>query len=224
MKNLKRTRTFMLAFLLLAGLLLVACGQQEQPSGSAGSKDSLITEAVREYLIAQGAPADDIVDLESVDDSSNCPVPAAGIAAFANSAYGYCLIYPDIYTVHQPHPNETVLVIGDPVNQSDPRVSIVIESANGRTVSQVVEGLLATFDTAVFNIESSDTTIGGEQAIMLDNMPGQDISRQLFVVHDDMLYHMMFTPFDASLTESYAQAQNLFGMVTGSFAFQTPLF
>lgn len=288
MKTLKRFRTYLFSFLLLAGLLLVACSLEEQLSESAGSEESLITKAVREYLIAQGAPADDIdvqieeidggfarvhiisndpvflgsftgflqqvegdwttlligsgfnpeqvqslgipeqilpegwilpVDLEPIDDSSNCPTPAAGIAAFASATHGYCLIYPESYVVEQPNPYETVLVIESLMNHTDPRVSITVEAANGRTAAQVVDGLLATLDTAVFDIERSETVIGGEEAIMLDNVPGQDINRQLFVVHEDILYHMMFTPFDASST----QAENLFGMVTGSLVFQTPL-
>lgn len=292
MNYLKHIKTFLLTFVVLCGLLLAACSPGSEPAGLAESQDSLITEAVREYLIAQGAPADDIVvqieeidggfarvqiisndpaflggftgflqqvegdwtpllvgsgfspeqvrslgipeqilpegwilpvDLEPIDDSSNCPTPAAGVAAFANATPGYCLIYPESYVVEQPNPNETVLVIDSLMNHTDPRVSITVETANGRTAAQVVDGLLATFDTAVFEIERSETVIGSQAAIMLDNMPGQDINRQLFVVHDDILYHMMFTPFDASLGEPYAQAEELFGMVTGSFIFETSL-
>lgn len=292
MKYLKHIKIFVPTFLVLFGLLLAACSPGNGPAGVAESQDSLITEAVREYLIAQGAPANDIdvqieeieggfarvqiissdpaflggftgflqqvegdwtplfvgsgfnteqvqslgipeqilpegwvlpVDLEPVDDSSNCPTPAAGIAAFANAAHGYCLIYPESYVVEQPNPNETVLVVGSLMNHTDPRVSITVEAANGRSVDQVVDGLLATFDTAAFEIERSDTAIGGEEAIMLDHMPGQDVNRQLFVVHEDVLYHMMFTPFDASLGETFAQAEELFGMVTGSFVFETSL-
>lgn len=162
-----------------------------------------------------------ITDVDTAAET-DCPPPTDANVAFVNAAHGYCLLYPDGYVVEQPNPSETVLVVGSLMNHTDPRVSISVEPASGRSASQAADGLLEGLDMAAFNIERTATAIGGEEAVLLDGIPGQDLNRQLVVVHNGMLYHLFFSPFDPSLGETHARMEELFELVTDSLVFQTP--
>jgi hypothetical protein len=155
------------------------------------------------------------------EQAAGCPSAEDGAAAYANDDHGYCLLYPANYIVEQPNADETVFVIDSIMNHTDPRASITVVPANGRTAAQAADEMLEGLDMDAFNIERAETSLGGEAAIMLDSMPGQDINRQLFAVHGGMLFHLYFTPFDTSLGENYARAENLYNRVTASFVFQS---
>jgi len=50
-------------------------------------------------------------------------------------------------------------------------------------------------------------------------MPGQEISRQVIVVHDSRLFVLTFTPADAGAGEVYTQMESLYTTVIDSFRF-----
>ena len=51
------------------------------------------------------------------------------------------------------------------------------------------------------------------------SLPGQDFNRQLFMVHDDLLYHMMFVPDDPQAGASYRQMEDAYAMIVNTFHF-----
>ena len=57
------------------------------------------------------------------------------------------------------------------------RLSIEVRDAAGRTAEQAVEERLA--EVAGYRVARSTTTVGGTEAIVLDPMPGQELSRQV---------------------------------------------
>ena len=50
-------------------------------------------------------------------------------------------------------------------------------------------------------------------------LPGQDFNRQLFMVHNDLLYHIWFFPDDPQQRVSYTQMENVYAMITNTFDF-----
>ncbi len=153
-------------------------------------------------------------------EEAACPEASAGKLAYSNEEHGYCLLYPEAYTVVQINPDAIDLVIDSIMNHMDPRVSISVEEANGRTADDLVNEYLEGLNPADFGIEQSTIELGGQEATLLDHMPGQDLNRQLFLLHDGRLYHLFFTPLDPEDSDRQARFDELYDTVTKSFVFQ----
>ena len=95
---------------------------------------------------------------------------------------------------------------------------ISVEPADGRTIEQVVEAVKAELPDFEF---PPDTALGIEdtQALVVSGLPGQDSTRQLFMVRDEMLYHITFTPDDPQLGKTYRQMEDLYAMIINTFHF-----
>jgi len=153
----------------------------------------------------------------AADALALCPEVSPGSQRLLNLKHGYCLTYPEEYKVEKPNPNETILLIGGLLDVEDPRVHIVVEDATGRTPESVVAKLQA--QNQDFELVQSETTVGGEPAIVLDRLPGQEINRRVFFTHEGKLYSLMFMPADASLGELFARMETLYKAVLDSLTF-----
>jgi hypothetical protein len=107
------------------------------------------------------------------------------------------------------------------LNVEQPRASIEVRDAAGSSAAQEAEKLVADAEVAVpgFQPKRRTVTTGGEPAVVLDGMPGQDINRQVVMVHDGRLYHLTFAPLDDTNAERSARLEELYTTVMGSFAF-----
>jgi hypothetical protein len=156
---------------------------------------------------------------ETPGDSESCPEPGADTLSWTDETLGYCLLYPASHTVVEPEGGNTEIVVGDVMNHTDPRVSIMAEDLAGRPLAQVIDDFLAGYEG--FELSRSDATIGGQEAVLLDGIPGQDFYRVLFVAHGDTLYKLQFAPYDPNL-DSIDQAEELYALATDSFHFTEP--
>lgn len=156
----------------------------------------------------------------AVNESELCPEPAPETALLKNDQLGYCLLHPERYIVESSD-NLDVLVIDSSMNHVDPRVHISVEEAGGRTAEEAADEATSGFP-AEMGVERSSVTLGGEEAVVLDNYPGQEISRLVFVVHGDRLYQLTVTHMSPDLGETYTQAENLYTVVINSFRFLPP--
>lgn len=152
----------------------------------------------------------------ATDETAACPEPAPETELLENEQLGYCLLYPDNYMVES-HDNGDTLVIDSVMNHVDPRFNVAVEDAGGRTAADAAGEMSAGLPEDMAT--PSTLTLDGEEAVVLDNYPGQEISRFVFVVHEDRLYRLMVTHTAAELGETYTQAQNLYTVVTNSFRF-----
>jgi hypothetical protein len=153
----------------------------------------------------------------------SCPEPMEGTQLLMNEGHGYCLLHPTEYNVVYP-PMESCLA--NRVNSMEcqfitfagadgyPITWINVDVASGRTAGEVADAEIA-FLGPDFNIERTDLSIGGEQAVLMDGLPGQDIVRKVVVVHNDLLYTLSFTPWDKNDTALV----NLYTTIVNSFHF-----
>jgi hypothetical protein len=154
---------------------------------------------------------------EAPREPQSCPVATEGTQLLRNEAHGYCLLYPDGYQAQYPNESQVVLFVGSLMNHQQPRASIAVEEAAGRSAAQVADELAASF--AGFDVKRSSTTIGDQEAFVLDNLPGQDTNRQVVLVHGGRLYRLMFTPLGADYGEVGAQTGVLYATVVESLRF-----
>jgi hypothetical protein len=136
--------------------------------------------------------------------------------------HNFCLLYPMGYEVAQPAENELVLFAGSLQDVTRPKLFIGIEDAAGRTADQVANELLAVVSCPYGGPECQrifGLWVGYEPAEVLERMPGQEISRQVIVVHDGRLFKLTFVPADPQAGEVYTQMESLYTMVIDSFRF-----
>ena len=164
-----------------------------------------------------GVTAIDKSGPQKKDAAAVCPEAAAGAELLRVEEHGYCLLYPSGYSVERPNPEETALVVGSLLDVSHPRAYIKVGDADGRTTDQAADAIVADFPG--FEIARSSATIGGESAIVLDGVPGQDISRQVVIVRDGRLYHLTFVPASEDAGEVYTQMEELYQMLVDSLNF-----
>jgi len=68
------------------------------------------------------------------------------------------------------------------------------------------------------NIGWWSITLGGEEAVVLDGMPGQNFQRRVYVVHDENLYVLGFWPARSENKEIGEQMEALYTAVTRSWS------
>jgi hypothetical protein len=154
---------------------------------------------------------------DAPETASGCPQPTDGTLLFTDELHGYCLLYPNSHTVVQIDSGNTEMVVGELMNHIDPRISVDTEELAGRSMEEVVNEFLAGYEG--FEIERTDLTVAGEEAVLLDRIPGQDFYRMVLIPHDGTLYKLQVFPFDENLVDSIAQAEDLYQMAIDSFRF-----
>jgi hypothetical protein len=152
-----------------------------------------------------------------------CPANDPDTSPYYSLDDGYCLSYPTEWAVDKPIEHETVFVGPLPETGDRARVFIEVEGAAGRTASQVADALVTEVHSTLpgFPIARSEIVIGGESAVLLDGMPGQEISRQIVVVHGERLYSLTFVPADRQVGQAYTQMEAIYTALADSFVFLT---
>jgi hypothetical protein len=148
-----------------------------------------------------------------------CATPEPGNVLYTNDSAGYCLIYPEGYV--QEGPAESTMISPAPGRQGQepqqPFVTIDVVETQGMTAAGMADQMMT--DMPMFEMERSELTLGGEEAVVLDRVPGQDLNRQVLVVHDEQLYVLSFFPSDPARGETFTQMETLYATVTNSFQF-----
>ncbi len=139
----------------------------------------------------EAAPPPAAEPVEAVEAA--CPAPTGDEQLLVNGEDGYCLLYPVGYVAEQTAPGNTSIVLGSLMNHTDPRVGIEVSDAQGRTLEEIGDQLVADYAPG-FAVERGAATVGGAEALVLDNLPGQDLNRRVAVLHNGRLYSFFFTP------------------------------
>ena len=147
-----------------------------------------------------------------------CPSPTPGTLLLKNEADGYCLLYPSEYSVVYPFAGEVCLVSGEPqMACHDANAMLSVESAAGRTVGQIADGLLATIGD--HPIQRTTLMIASKEATVIDNYPAVDTQRIVLIVHGEQLYTLTFTPFREDGGQEHRRVEILYTTVVNSLAF-----
>ena len=148
---------------------------------------------------------------------ADCPQAAPGSEQLIDAARGICFLYPDNYDVFQGTDEAFTLYVDSLLNTGAPLASISFEAADGRSLDELTAQRLT--DYAFPDTEPQSMMLGGEAAVMLDNLPGQDTNRRLFTIHDDTVIDLMVARIGDDYGEVGVQAEALFEMITASLQF-----
>lgn len=197
---------------LFTMLALVACnpsGGSEPTTEPAESIAEPTPETAPEQPEAE-APAEEMT-------VADCPEAAAGAHQLIAAAQGFCFLYPDSYDVMQTEDGHLALYVKSPLNTEAPLASISVEAVNGRSIQEIIPDYPTDAELATMSFLTID--LGGEQATVLDMLPGQDTNRRVIAMHNDRIVDIMI----ARIGEDYGavgdQAETLYQMITESFQF-----
>ena len=142
----------------------------------------------------------------------------AELASSDSDILGLCFSYPQEYTQI---PADAVEIAGIDLPGSDNRVLFWLEisDAYNRTAEKIADQDMTY--AAGLNVGRGTLTLDGEQAVVLDGMPGQDLQRRVYVVHQQTLYILGFMPTHSENKEASDQMEALYAAVTNSWAWSS---
>ncbi|PWB51586.1 MAG: hypothetical protein C3F13_14215 [Anaerolineales bacterium] len=213
-----KIKHFILFFAILA---LSACTQ------AASSEQPTITSAPTNTSVPTDAPAPAspmatavVTQAEVIDKiEAICFRNSDETRLLINDIQGYCLQYPVGYDIVFSSDMDIMLMKRSVLNSLDPSLFIHVEPSNGRTVEQAADQLIADYSVPSLEVKRASLEIDQEQAIMLDGLTGQDINRQVVVLHNDRLYHLTIMPMEGS-PDVHTQAEALYNTLIQSFNFR----
>ena len=151
----------------------------------------------------------------AVDPGPNgCPEARDGLGMVRYYDRGFCMLVPGDYTVFEPNPDEVVIAKDSLLNVTEPRLYITVTSADGRTAGDAADEIVASMPG--FQIDRNDAEIAGQPAVVLDNVPGQDLNRRALILANDRIYEMTFAPSD------HAEMEAFYSTIIDSFVLVEP--
>lgn len=153
-----------------------------------------------------------------------CPLARPDAFWYANETAGYCLLAPTAYTAVQLDPEAREMAFGPGTVQdtAQARLFIKVSDAQGRSL----DNLIANYETeleerapGLVATRSLRFTLDGEVAYAYEQVPGQELARQVLTLHDGRLYTLTFVPDDPAAGETYVALEELYDMVMDSFSF-----
>jgi hypothetical protein len=159
----------------------------------------------------------DTQSTNSIPPSDNATVtePAQVVT---NESLGYCFAYPQGFTQQT---NDSQVEIVGPHSGSGPQPGLVwidATEAQGRSAQDIANEEVNAFGGSP---PRSTVMMGGEEALVLDGMPGQDAIRKVYIVHNGLLYTLNFSPYQSENTTANAQMEALFASITSSWVWMS---
>ena len=160
---------------------------------------------------------------------SECPPPVANSTLYNNDTMGYCLVLPASYAILEASSDETVntmvFYVDTVQDTSHPQLSVKVTDAKGRSLEKISDAYEKEIEKNVPGYDvhwSSGHMLAGQPANQFDQVPGQDLSREVLMVYDGRLFTLTFTPDDPSAGAINEEMQVLYNMVTESFSLFSP--
>ncbi len=214
--------------LFIAILTLSACAQAARaeqlantsvPAGLEVTPVATQSEATNEAVTQSEVANKPAIQAEATNKiEARCVRNSEKTQLLINSVLGYCIQYPIGYDIVFQNEMEIVLVKRSVLNAEDPHLTINVKPADGMTVEQVADQLVADYSVPGLEVKRVSLKIDQEQAIVLDGLTGQDPNRQVVVVQNDRIVHMTIAPITNS-TDGLAQAEELYNTAIQSFTF-----
>lgn len=208
-------KTLFTLFMLIGIVLLASCNPaQISPTAQANMPNPT------------SAPTETPTATQEFDSQSTSPTPPSDNATVLapaqvviNEPLDYCFAYPQGFT--QQINDSQVEVAGPhaPLDFHPGLVWINATDAQGRTAQEIADEEVNAFGGSP---PRWTVMLGGEEALVLDGMPGQDPIQKVYIVHNGLLYTLNFSPYQSDYPNaSNAQVEILFASVTSSWVWMS---
>jgi len=189
----KRSICFLL--LVVTAIALSACGNATPPANTA-AEDTLPPTPQALESTTEPVITDELMEL------------------FASDELGFCFSYPQGNTLLPE--SVPVEIVAPELTGTDLRAIFWLEisDAYDRTAEVIANQDIT---TAGVEVDQWNLTLDGEPAVALDGMPGQDLQRRVYVVHQGTLYVLAFMPTRSENTAANDQMEALYAAITTSW-------
>jgi hypothetical protein len=136
--------------------------------------------------------------------------------SFSSDRLGLCFSYPQGY--QQVPSGDFIEIAGPGLPGSDVKALFWLEMSNAYDRSAETIAAQDLTLAAGANIVRSTLVLGGEPAVVLDGMPGQDLQRRVYVVRQPTLYVLAFMPTRSGDQAANEEMEKLYASVTGSWS------
>lgn len=200
-----KQKRFLFTFLFLLLLGLAAC------NGSGDAEPALESN--------NGRSSDQVVDDGSADRVAldHCPEAVPGAQQLIAAAQGVCFLVPDMYDVMESDSGSLTLYVSSPMNTEAPLATVRTEAIDGRSIQEIVPDYPSDAELAAISFLTIE--LGGEQATVIDTLPGQDLNRRIFAQHDGRMLDIMIARIGPEYGAVGEQAEALYEMITSSLQF-----
>jgi hypothetical protein len=152
-----------------------------------------------------------------VPTQASCLAPDETTGLFLNPEAGYCLLYPESYEAEIIDPTSAFISHTDPAISPATSLLIQTEAAGERTLDTIGQQIQQ--ETTGVTITFDEIVIGGERALVTEDIDARVPSRFAYVLHDNTLYTFTLQPVDATFADATAAAEALWEQVVESFQF-----
>jgi hypothetical protein len=192
--------------IIILGGLVSSCGTVPSPTPSVD-----ITESPPTPVAGVFTPTPPVLESTPVPTSVN-----DSAEWFSSDRLGLCFSYPQGYT--QIPDTDAVEIAGPDLPGSDVKGLFWLEISDSydRTAEEIADQDLAYWPG--LSVGRWTVTLGGEEAVVLDGMPGQELQRRVYVVHQQTLYVLAFWPARSENKAAGDQMEALYAAITNSWA------
>ena len=175
------------------------------------------TPAVGTVEPPQTAVADLITPTQQVLESTPAQTSVNDTAElFSSDRLGLCFSYPQGYTQIPYNDAVEIAAPGLPGSDVAGLFWLEISDSQNRTAEEVADQELKY--VAGLSPGRWTVTLGGERALVLDGMPGQELQRRVYIVRQQTLYILAFWPTRSDNKAASDQMEALYAAVTSSWA------
>jgi len=211
-------KNYILVIAMLA-FVLSACGAPATPTLEQTISPTAVIMSTNTPLpvFPTETPAPQVLESTPVQTSVNDTVEL-----FSSDQLGLCFSYPQGYT-QNPYA-DTVQIVAPALPGSDIQGQFWLEISDSyNRTAEVIADEDMTYAVAqqgvpLENLDRWTVTLDGEQAVVLDGMPGQDLQRRVYVVHQQTLYILAFMPARSENKAVGDQMEALYAAVMNSWA------
>ncbi len=207
---LKQRPSIGVLFVLLLSMILAAC----RPAGTPAPTRSDPTPAPTHEPVVESPT------VPVVEKPASTPEPAgSGLQEYVNENFGFSLSLPDGYEVENSVYYSFVFRAPQGTQGHRERAFLQVELALNQTAEWYANQAKDENANLGTSISVSEIEIDGQKAVILGQMPGQDLNRQVFVVYKGILYHLTFMPDSPQEGEAYQQMVSLYATVLDTLTF-----
>jgi hypothetical protein len=194
-------------FILFFALLLSACQPVDWPAASRSTSTPAGSQEPVSHSITP-MPTENPADTQ---------------LEYTNQEFGFSLRYPKGYEVQQTFPYNITFMAPQGTPGERWRGWMEVERGLDQNAEwyadQEYQGNAILGPQISSQISSSTRVIGGQQAYILERIPGQELGRHVYIVYKGFLYHLVFVPDDPQTSEAHQQMETLYAAVINSFRF-----
>jgi hypothetical protein len=152
-------------------------------------------------------------------DATSASAAVPSLQQYSNPDFGYSLSYPADDLLQSSFPHTVVFLAPASTPGHRERAWLTVQSTSEQNAEWFANQAKQANANLGIEITSSVQVLDGEQAYVLGGLSGQDLNRQVFIVHDGALYHLTFVPDDPARGEEYQQMEALYTAIIGSLRF-----